>query len=70
MMRRMLIAAACWPATSHAAAQTYPSKPVTLVLPYAAGGNTDAIARTLANRLEQRLGPAVRDRACGSAPRR
>ena len=41
---------------SEAAAQTYPTKPVTIILPYAAGGNTDVIARTLAHRLEQRLG--------------
>ena len=34
----------------------YPAKPVTIVVPYAAGGNTDGIARTLAHRLEQRLG--------------
>jgi len=41
-MRRMLTAAvllAC--ATAHASAQTYPSRPVTIVVPYAAGGNTD-----------------------------
>src|SRR3954470_8858970 len=39
-----------------ASAQTYPTKPITLILPYAAGGNTDVIARTIAHRLEQRLG--------------
>jgi len=38
-----------------AAAQAYPMRPVTIVVPYAAGGNTDAIARDLAHRLEQRL---------------
>jgi tripartite-type tricarboxylate transporter receptor subunit TctC len=42
-----------------AAAQTYPTKPITLILPYAAGGNTDVIARTIAHRLEQRLGQNV-----------
>lgn len=39
-----------------AAGQGYPTKPVTIILPYAAGGNTDVIARTLGHRLEQRLG--------------
>ncbi len=34
-----------------AAAQDYPSKPVTLVVSYAAGGGTDAIARILAARI-------------------
>ena len=55
-------------AAAVAAAQTYPSKPVTIVLPYAAGGNTDAIARTLANRLEQRMGqPFVIELRLGAA---
>ena len=42
-----------------AAAQSYPTRPITLILPYAAGGNTDVIARTIAHRLEQRLGQSV-----------
>jgi tripartite-type tricarboxylate transporter receptor subunit TctC len=41
---------------SEACAQAYPTKPVTIVVPYAAGGNTDLIARDLARRLEARLG--------------
>src|SRR3954454_10480799 len=40
-------------------AQNYPTKPITLILPYAAGGNTDVIARTIAHSLEQRLGQSV-----------
>jgi tripartite-type tricarboxylate transporter receptor subunit TctC len=51
-----------------AAAQTYPSRPVTIVLPYAAGGNTDAIARTLAQGLEKRLGqPFIIEQRLGAA---
>jgi tripartite-type tricarboxylate transporter receptor subunit TctC len=51
-----------------APAQTYPARPVTIVLPYAAGGNTDAIARTLANRLEQRMGqPFIIEQRLGAA---
>src|SRR5262249_8888602 len=34
----------------------YPSKPVRIVVPYAAGGGTDALARFLSHGLEQRLG--------------
>src|SRR6185503_2816068 len=42
-----------------AQAQTYPSKPVTLVMPYQAGGGTDLMGRLLAQRLEPRLGQPV-----------
>ena len=37
-------------------AQDYPTQPVRLVVPYAAGGGTDAMARYFAKGLEQRLG--------------
>ncbi len=36
-------------------AQTYPSRPVTLIVPFPAGGSTDWLSRMLAQKLEQRL---------------
>ena len=42
-----------------AMADDYPSKPVTLVVAYAAGGGTDAIARVFAAQLEKELGGRV-----------
>ena len=40
-------------------AQGYPSRPVTIVVPYPAGGPTDTIARVLAQRMQAPLGQPV-----------
>jgi tripartite-type tricarboxylate transporter receptor subunit TctC len=58
MIRNLLCALAAGAATG-AAAQTYPSKPVTLVNAFPPGGSTDIIARQLAAKLSQRFGQQV-----------
>jgi tripartite-type tricarboxylate transporter receptor subunit TctC len=44
-------------ATAHA--QVYPSRPITLIVPFPAGGSTDAVARVVAERMRASLGQAV-----------
>ena len=41
------------------AAQTYPSRPITLIVPWGAGGGTDATARIIASLLEKDIGQPV-----------
>src|SRR5215813_7951486 len=59
MLRGAVAGALCLAAATVAAPQdlkSYPAKPVRIVVPYAAGGGTDALARFLAQGLEKRLG--------------
>ncbi len=46
-------------ATLPGAAQTFPSRPITLVVPFAAGGPSDAIGRLVAQSMSQTLGQQV-----------
>ena len=43
-------------ASTNAQAQAWPSKPVTLLVPFPPGGSTDMIARTLGPKLQEKLG--------------
>ena len=42
-----------------AVAQTYPSRPITMVVPWGAGGGTDATARIVAAMMEKEMGQPV-----------
>jgi tripartite-type tricarboxylate transporter receptor subunit TctC len=46
-------------ATAAAQTQPYPSRPITLVVPYPAGGPTDTLTRVLAERMRTALGQSV-----------
>src|SRR5262252_4242613 len=60
MRRQSLIAAATVVASlASAAADIYPSRTVTIVVPFAAGGPTDSLARLIADRMRKPLGRSV-----------
>ena len=42
-----------------AQAQTYPSRPITIIVPFAAGGPTDTVARILADQMKDTLGQTL-----------
>jgi tripartite-type tricarboxylate transporter receptor subunit TctC len=61
MMTKLSIALAfaVFAAASGAAAQTYPTRPVTVIVPFAAGGVTDIVARIVSERMKTALGQSV-----------
>ncbi|QCK86721.1 tripartite tricarboxylate transporter substrate binding protein BugD [Phreatobacter aquaticus] len=52
-----VLALGLWPAS--APAQTYPDKPITLMVPFAAGGSTDVFARLVGQSMSQALGQQI-----------
>src|SRR5262249_39829313 len=56
MLRPFAVLALVVLASPAAAQDSWPSKPVTVIVPFGAGGNTDALARIYSARLSARLG--------------
>jgi tripartite-type tricarboxylate transporter receptor subunit TctC len=52
----LTVAGAIGTSASTALAQNWPQRPVTIIVPFSAGGNTDGIARITAQRLSETLG--------------
>jgi len=60
-MKKLIVAALATALTSitTAGAETYPSRSITIIVPFSAGGPTDALARVLGDRMRQTLGQPI-----------
>jgi tripartite-type tricarboxylate transporter receptor subunit TctC len=57
---RLAAGAAALPAVSlNAAGQTYPTRPITMIVPVAAGSNSDSIGRIIAEPMSKKLGQPI-----------
>jgi tripartite-type tricarboxylate transporter receptor subunit TctC len=69
--RTLLVSLACAAISAHgatASAQVYPTRPITLVVPFPAGGATDTIARIMSEQLSASLGqPVIVENVSGAA---
>jgi tripartite-type tricarboxylate transporter receptor subunit TctC len=61
MLTRIFLAifGLCFAIVATAVAQSYPTKPMTMVIPFAAGGPTDVLGRIMAQRMSEALGQQV-----------
>src|SRR5436309_15589670 len=59
MRKRLLVALALVASVGGARAQPYPSRSLTLVVPFPPGGSTDAAARIMAERMRVSLGQPI-----------
>ena len=59
MLRLIMALAACVAFAGAAGAQTYPTKSVTMIVPFAAGGPTDIVARLVSENMSKTLGQQI-----------
>ena len=68
MLRRQMLAAALLMAAAPAFGQAWPNKPITIIVPFAAGGPTDLMARIVGERMGKELGQQfIIDNTTGAA---
>lgn len=58
-MRRIGFCVFCFAAATTALSQSYPDKPIRMVLPFPTGGGTDSLARVILPRMSQALGQQI-----------
>ncbi len=59
MWKAITVALAVLASATVAQAQSYPTRPITLIVPVAAGGSTDIVGRAVADRMRAELGQPV-----------
>ncbi|WP_346767059.1 Bug family tripartite tricarboxylate transporter substrate binding protein [Enterovirga aerilata] len=59
LSRRGLLAGTAAAIAAPALAQSFPNRPITMVVPFAAGGSTDVVARIIAQKMSEGLGQQV-----------
>jgi tripartite-type tricarboxylate transporter receptor subunit TctC len=58
-LRKLLVCTALLAPATTALAQNYPTRPITMLVPYAAGGPTDTVARVVAQAMSKPLGQTI-----------
>jgi len=66
-LTRLLVAVAALSFVTGASAQNYPSRPISMIVPFAAGGTSDVIARTVAEQMSVALGQPIVTETVGGA---
>ena len=66
-MNRLLVLIVLCAAAAQAAAQSFPSKPIRVIIPFVAGGSSDIVGRVIAAKFQDLLGqPGVVENRPGS----